>query len=239
VSVVVSLHRYPVKSLLGESLSQAAVTERGIEGDRVGAFLAGNHIASAKQVRRWGRLLQLAATYDGDVLVHFPDGQPVARSLVDVAVSDFIGQSVRYIDRRPATMVIERTPLLPGDPNESVLAHAAPAGGFFDYAPLHLISTVTLSSLGDAEAARFRPNILLDGPEPDVGAVVHVGSEVAVRILTATPRCAVPQLQHGAVPPAPGLLQRLPRTDLGLCAGVYAEVVTGGLIRTGDPARPA
>lgn len=238
-TTVRSLHRYPVKSLLGEQLSAADVTQRGLAGDRVGAFFDGRRVASAKQVRKWGDLLQLRATFDAGVSVLFPDGSAVAPPYLDIAVSQFLGRDVTYVTERADVMVIERTPVLPSDPTESEIGHAAPAGGFFDYAPVHIIASETLASLGDPDASRFRPNVVLEGPEPAPGVVLHLGDEVVVRVLVETPRCAVPPQRHGSLPPDPGLLGRLPRTPLGLCAGVYAEVITGGLMRVGDPVRPA
>ena len=33
---ITEIHRYPVKSMLGETPSEVAVSERGIQGDRAG-----------------------------------------------------------------------------------------------------------------------------------------------------------------------------------------------------------
>lgn len=63
--VVASLFRYPVKSMLGEHLAAAAVTSRGIEGDRVWALVDVStgkvKVVSAKNPRRWRRMLMLRA----------------------------------------------------------------------------------------------------------------------------------------------------------------------------------
>jgi uncharacterized protein YcbX len=64
-----------------------------------------------------------------------------------------------------------------------------------------------------------------------------------LRVIARTPRCAVPTLAHGDLPRDAGALRVLarhnrirPLPDLGPepCAGVYAEVLRPGQIRTGD-----
>jgi uncharacterized protein len=55
---VVSLWRYPVKSMMGEELNSSYVTERGLVGDRVYALIdqKNGKVASAKNPRGWGKL---------------------------------------------------------------------------------------------------------------------------------------------------------------------------------------
>jgi len=54
---VVSLWRYPVKSIMGEELNSSYVTERGLVGDRVYALIdqKTGKVASAKNHREWGK----------------------------------------------------------------------------------------------------------------------------------------------------------------------------------------
>src|SRR3989304_8125211 len=62
---VVAVWRYPVKSMLGEELSQAVVTERGLLGDRAYAVVdpADGRVGSVKIARKWGRLFEFSASY--------------------------------------------------------------------------------------------------------------------------------------------------------------------------------
>ncbi|HEY6885732.1 MAG TPA: MOSC N-terminal beta barrel domain-containing protein, partial [Nitrososphaeraceae archaeon] len=55
---VVSLWRYPVKSMMGEELNSSHVTERGLVGDRTYAVVdkQTGKVASAKNPRKWGKL---------------------------------------------------------------------------------------------------------------------------------------------------------------------------------------
>jgi uncharacterized protein YcbX len=136
----------------------------------------------------------------------------------------------------------------------------APPGTFVDFAPLHLLTTATLDQIAElsphrrARLERYRPNIVIrteDGrtgfAENDwLGRFLSVGSELVLRVIARTPRCAVPTLAHGDLPrdaEALRVLARhnrvraLPQADPEPCAGVYAEVLRPGRIRAGDPVR--
>ena len=57
-ATVTGLWRYPVKSMQGEELNAAEVTERGAVGDRAYALVdrETGKVASAKNPRKWARL---------------------------------------------------------------------------------------------------------------------------------------------------------------------------------------
>jgi uncharacterized protein len=146
-------------------------------------------------------------------------------------------------------------------PSELIeIGAGAPPGTFVDFAPLHLITTATLDRIAElspyqrAHLERYRPNILIRTDargftENDwLGQDLRVGNELALRVIARTPRCAVPTLAHGGLPrdtEALRVLARhnrvrpLPERDPEPCAGVYAEVLHPGRIRTGDPVRLA
>src|ERR687890_860865 len=65
---VVSLWRYPVKSMLGEELNSSYVTERGLVGDRAYALIdqETGKVASAKNPRKWGNLFDFRAAFIED-----------------------------------------------------------------------------------------------------------------------------------------------------------------------------
>ena len=135
---------------------------------------------------------------------------------------------------------------------------AAPAGTFFDFAPVHLLSTATLrqvaalSPRGTVEAERYRPNIVID--TAGVGFLDHawmdgevgIGDQLVLRVVASTPRCAVPTLPHGELPQDRAALRTLaehnripalPGRNPEPCAGVYAQVLRPGRIRVGDLVR--
>src|SRR6266849_5674211 len=55
IGSIVSLWRYPVKSMMGEELNAAEVTKRGLLGDRAYALVdsSDGKVASAKNPRKW------------------------------------------------------------------------------------------------------------------------------------------------------------------------------------------
>jgi uncharacterized protein len=135
-----------------------------------------------------------------------------------------------------------------------------PPGTFVDFAPLHLLTTSTLDRIaelsphGRADLERYRPNIVIRTAaagftENDwLERILRVGDDLVLRVIARTPRCAVPTLAHGALPRDPDALRVLARhnrvepldsLDPEPCAGVYAEVLRPGHIRTGDPVRLA
>jgi uncharacterized protein YcbX len=135
-----------------------------------------------------------------------------------------------------------------------------PSGTFVDFAPLHLLTTSTLDRIaelsphGRADLERYRPNIVIRTAaagftENDwLERILRVGDDIVLRVIARTPRCAVPTLAHGLLPRDPDALRVLARhnrvepldsLDPEPCAGVYAEVLRPGRIRTGDQVRLA
>ena len=135
-----------------------------------------------------------------------------------------------------------------------------PPGTFVDFAPVHLLTTSTLDRIAElsphrrAHPERYRPNIIIrtTGPgftENDwLGRNLRIGDELVLGVIARTPRCAVPTLAHGGLPRDAEALRVLARhnrvqpvdlDDPEPCAGVYAEVLAPGRIRTGDLVRLA
>lgn len=256
------LLRYPVKSMLGESVDSLFVDETGAQGDRRLALLDGEtgHVASAKNPRLWrGLLTCTASAAAGRVSIRLPDGTQVGADdpAVDELISRLTGRRVRLVTQRADGATLERP-----DPEQLLelgldaevggrilqLAQATPGASFTDEAPLHAITTATLEHVG-VEALRYRPNLVVATPpgyppyaENDwTGSAIAVG-EARLRALTATSRCVVPTLEHGPLPRAPQAL-RVPaaenRLDTGghgpqPCAGSYLAVIGQGTISVGD-----
>ncbi len=143
------------------------------------------------------------------------------------------------------------------DTTELPLSGAAPAGAFFDYACVHLIATSTLDHLqqsypqGLFDVRRFRPNIVVRSQGAPfienswVGRTLAIGDEVVLRVIIPCPRCISVTLAQDDLPRDPRILRTVAEhnmCDLGdfgtlPCAGVYAEVVKPGTIRSGDTVR--
>ena len=265
--LVTTLWRYPVKSMLGEELTAARASSAGFRHDRGLAVidLRSGVVATAKHPRLWRDLLKYSARVDDDrVVITSPSGWVLdaAAPEIDGRLSEGLSRPVHLAAERPNEASVERPA------PEDVLDHGveatvaaptlligqgSPGSTFVDYAPLHLITSATLSEIG-AEPVRYRPNLVLDTPpgtdpyvENDwVGRELCIGDPddpaVVLRVSIPTPRCAVPTLEHGDLPRAPHAVRTLmtsnrvevPEFGLLPCAGCYVEVLQPGVVRVGD-----
>jgi uncharacterized protein len=278
LGTVAALRRYPVKSMLGEDLAASDVTFTGLTGDRQLAVLSRTtgKIASAKLPRLWRDLLTLSAaagevTGDGAVRITLPAGKTVWSSDADVdaVLSDLLDQPVTLtatpppgaaLDRAVPEAVLRDGVEAPVPAELMEIGGGGPPGTFVDFAPLHLLTTSTLDRIAElspyrrADLERYRPNIVVRTSAPGfvendwLERILHVGTELVLRVIARTPRCAVPTLAHGALPRSPDALRVLAHhnrvapldsLDPEPCAGVYAEVLRPGRIRTGDAVRLA
>ena len=107
VGTIRALWRFPVKSMLGEELEAADLTEGGIVGDRAYAIRdrETGKVASAKHSKRWPNLLDCRAAFveppvPGDepppVRIELADGNSVLSDAADVdaVLSRFFGREV-------------------------------------------------------------------------------------------------------------------------------------------------
>lgn len=187
MGIVTALHRYPVKSMLGESVSAVAVTEGGLSGDRAYAVLDGTGaVGSAKHPRKWGVLLRCRSRMDasGMVRVVLPDGTdlPVEDPDLDAEVSKLLGRQVTVSAVVPEHSRLERAvPEYEGGvpeaalesasidtTGESITSGSVAPGTFFDFGKVHLVTTASLDRMrtvypaGDFDARRFRPNLVVN-----------------------------------------------------------------------------
>jgi uncharacterized protein YcbX len=172
IGTVVSLWRYPVKSMMGEELNAAEVSERGLLGDRAYALVDGSDgkVASAKNPRKWPQMFEYRAAFVDPprrgaemppVRVTLPDGT-VVTSLQDLdeSLSRVLGREVTLEaaergQREPvdssspmARRAEEYWPDMEGlDERDTVTDFDLPEGTFFDCAVLHVLTTATLDRL--------------------------------------------------------------------------------------------
>lgn len=106
---ITGIFRYPVKSMLGESLERAAVGVRGVAGDRAYAVIdtTDGKVASAKNPAKWRTLLACRAAFvdeptDPDApppvaVITTPDGREVRTDDpdVDAVLTEVLGRPVR------------------------------------------------------------------------------------------------------------------------------------------------
>jgi len=276
VGTITALWRYPVKSMMGEELDASAVTEQGLLGDRAYALVDAEtgKVASAKNPKRWPNLFQCQAAFTEppetarqlpSVRISLPDGATVTSDdpQVDDTLSGVVGRRVTLEQTAPAEAVFEEYwPDMEGVSPEGHrdvvtderLGAAAPAGTFFDLAPMGVLTTSTLQRLGELypqgrfDVKRFRMNLIVHADaegfvENDwIGQTLAVGDGVSLPVILADPRCVMVTLPQGDLPKDPGILRtaaehnrlEIPGHGRYPCVGVYATVAAGGTMRSGD-----
>jgi uncharacterized protein YcbX len=190
VGVVKELFRYPVKSMLGERVTEVEIGLKGVIGDRAWALREANgRIVTAK---KWANMLGFRSAYEGTpepqqlapVIITLPDGSWVYAHdpRASDVISSYLGRPVKLERARPDEH--SRAEIDPGtvfgdvgvaniNPQftEATLpdTFGLPHGTFFDSAMIHVVTTGSLEhmrSLIGADAQldprRFRPNIVVE-----------------------------------------------------------------------------
>jgi uncharacterized protein len=189
---VVSLWRYPVKSMMGEELNSSYITERGLAGDRTYAVVdkQTGKVASAKNPRKWGKLFDFRSMFIDSprndvndippVRITFPDGSNILSNhqkkdddiIIDSNLSKAFNREVTLMkasgfESKPSYE--EYWPDIDGlAQRETVTDEAMPSKTFFDIAVIHILTTSTINRLrelypeGRFEVRRFRPNIVVE-----------------------------------------------------------------------------
>lgn len=227
VGRVLSLHRYPLKSVGGEALDAAHVTARGLDHDRRwGVYLEDGGIGSGKTTRRFRKvdgLLDLSSrVVDGALLVALPGGEELdgADPATAARLSEVLGCTVTLRE-------------------ETTVRH-------HDECPVHVVTTASLRAWGDlvgddVDPRRTRPNVLVavddgrfDGFVEDAwqGRRLRVG-EVELTIGAGMPRCVMVNAAQPGLPRDSRYLKALGARDVRL--GAMADVVTAGTLAVGDP----
>jgi uncharacterized protein len=172
---VVSLWRYPVKSMMGEELNAAQLSDRGIVGDRAYALVDSSNgkVASAKNPRKWPRMFDFRAAFVEtprlgavmpSVRITLPDGTMVTSDEPDLhnSLSNVLGREVTLaaaergerdtvessLSTPWASQAEEYWPDMDGlDYQDTVTDFDLPAGTFFDCAVIHMLTTATIDRL--------------------------------------------------------------------------------------------
>jgi uncharacterized protein len=263
--MVVSIWRYPVKSMLGEELNSSYVTERGLIGDRAYALIdqKTGKVASAKNPKKWGKLFDFRSVFIDppqvvenipSVRITFPDGTHIFsdQDNIDYTLSKVLDQDVRLMRaslERPSYE--EYWPDIDGLAQRAkVTDETMPSQTFFDLAVIHLLTTSTINRLrelypeGRFEVRRFRPNIVIESASGEkdfienlwMGKKIMIGEDIVLRVTGSCTRCVMTTLPQGDLPKGLGILRTIARYNK-VNAGVYASVQRGGTIHRGDLVR--
>ena len=236
LGTVTSLLRYPVKSMMGEELNAAQLTEQGLLGDRVYALFdqSTGKIASAKNPLKWAKLFDFHAAFIEPPLlgspmppvrITLPDGSSVTSSQAELEsmLSKVFGREVRF-----AAAALEKASFEEYWPDmeglayrETVTDEAMPPNSFFDFGIVHLVTTSTLNRLrelypqGRFEVRRFRPNIVIETASSAnafvenewIGRTLSIGEQARLKVIAPCPRCVMTTLAQADLPKDPGILR--------------------------------
>ena len=226
VGRLVGLWRYPVKSMGAESLDAVEVSWFGVSGDRRFAFVRDDAVGSGFP---W---LTIRERND---MNHY------APSFADPSRPDQSPTNVRT----PSGNVFNIT-----DPGLS--AELYPSGarvikqnrGVFDTFPLSLITTQSISRLGEKinaelDVQRFRPNFLVEATDDRpfledewVGCVLRIGG-LRMRVDKRDGRCVVITIDPTTTKRKPEVLRTVASERQG-CLGVYGTTVEPGKVTLND-----
>jgi len=208
---VAELWRYPVKSLGGESLLEAELTEAGVAGDRlVHAVRAGGRVFTARTHKR---LLGLQGGLDAD-------GDPTIDGL---PWND--PEALRRV--RAAT-----------EPDAELVYYDGVGPQRFDVLPLSVATDGGVEAVG-VDRRRFRANVYLDGVEGLaergwVGRELRLGGAV-VGVRQVRSRCVMTTYDPDTLEQDISVLQKI-YFQLGGRTALDCYVVEPGLVRAGDRA---
>jgi uncharacterized protein YcbX len=169
VGTVEALWRFPVKSMLGEELDAADLSQRGVVGDRAYALRdkQTGKVASAKHAKLWPDLLKCRASFiepprAGSEVpparIDLADGTSVLSdaSDADAVLSRFFGRDVELAQRQTmatrsiSTTLMSRTTIPKDTRTRSSRPNSAPpsstSGGFPRLCPRTRSSTFTPSA---------------------------------------------------------------------------------------------
>jgi len=263
--IIASIHRFPVKSMMGEELNAAHVTVQGLRGDRAYALAdrETGKVASAKNPAKWPSLFQFRATFTEPVAggegmppvrITLPDGEMVTSEDADAEarLSASLGRAVRLLKSAPKASVLEEywPDMEELQRRDVVTDEALPSETFFDLGTIHLLTTATLGSLqalypqGRFEPRRFRPNFVIDTgsgaggfPENDWHErILAVGDRVRMKVTGPCGRCVMTTLPQGDLPKDTAILKTAAKHNEAR-VGIYAEVLDAGPVRRGDAVR--
>lgn len=244
---VFEIWRYPIKSIGGERLDTANVTQLGVEGDRRWGVrdVATGNILTARRTPQL--LMATASVVDGLPVVTTADGEVMNGSLVDMssALSDWLGQQVELVAAADEGGTFENP--MNVETETDWVSWTGPAHAFHDSTRtrISLVSAATLAGRGPtgSDVRRFRINLVLEtggdmggvagGEDALVGEQVRVGESVVLDVTKQIDRCImVTRAQPGLAADLEVLKRVIRERDNML--GIGSLVAAGGSVSVGD-----
>ncbi|HET8906352.1 MAG TPA: MOSC N-terminal beta barrel domain-containing protein [Ktedonobacterales bacterium] len=234
VGFIRAIHRFPVKSMRGESLEAADVEWQGLHADRRYAFVQADDRSvfpylTAREapdlLRYTPHFVETGRPGNLRLMVRTPEGLDYG------IVSEDLHASIAL--RYPRPFYLLRLGLT----------------GMPDIAPISVMTTSTVTSLGKAlgmtlDPLRFRQNILIETPDGEpypedqwVGQTLIFGEdEVRVHVSEKDNRCKMITLDPQTATAEPRVLEEVVRTRGGNL-GVYGLPLRLGMLRVGQTVR--
>ena len=236
---VLSLWRYPVKSMGGERLGSTRVDAAGIAGDRAHA-LTREHKGQTKPLtaREAPGMLAWRASYP-----FAPDFWVNPAAVPAATLHGPDGNSLRWGDPRLRARLEE-------DLGREVGFSREPDGTLHDLPRTMLVTTEASRAALEAEIGepvdvrRFRPNVHLDLDADAWEELTWEGGQIAfaagvrLELLHPCVRCVIPTIEPGTRRKWPALLKHLAR-EHETCFGINARVTQGGRLEAGEAAAVA
>lgn len=243
---IAEIWRYPVKSMLGEQLQQAHVGPGGIQGDRRWAVVDAESGVSLS-AKRYADLLRCRAwTSDNEVMIRLPDGREFSAGSAELALglSDLLGRQVTTRSAEATEKIRHEFPTAVTEGEGEPFLWEPGTDAFFDSAPLHLLTTGTLSALQRLVPAakilrdRFRPNVLIETNDAGfvendwVNKVVNLGS-LRCEVIDPMRRCVMVARAQGDLPLDTDVIKTVIK-DNGGNAGVAVKALDSGMWHCGE-----
>ncbi|APX87116.1 MOSC domain-containing protein [Methylorubrum extorquens] len=247
---IAALYRYPVKGLSPEAVETAELETSGyFPGDRLYAIENGPSGFNETVPRHLPKIAYLMLMRNealARLRTRFDDA--THRLTVEENGVQAVDADLSTAEGREALAEFMKG-FLPQELRGAPRVLTAPPGYRFTDSRTGYVSLINRASVAATEdlvgapvdPLRFRGNLYLDGLEPwaeldMVGRVLEAG-DVRLKITSRTERCAAtnvdPQTGQRDLSIPRTLMQGVGHTD----CGVYAEVLAGGVLRTGDSLR--
>lgn len=243
---IAEIWRYPVKSMLGERLSEANVSPGGLEGDRHWAVVDADSGVSLS-AKRYADLLRCQAwTSDDGVMIRMPDDTEFPAGSDDVAreLSVLLGRAVTTRSADKADSIKHEFPTALTEGGGDPFLYETNTNGFVDCAPLQLLTTGTLDALSrllpesNIHPARFRPNFLVKTAKPGfiendwVNSSLNLG-ELQCTVYDDTRRCIMVALGQSNLPKDMKVIRAVLKNNEGR-AGIALRAQASGQVRCGE-----
>jgi uncharacterized protein len=250
---VTSLYRYPVKGLSPEPLQEALLPKGGhFPGDRLFAVengpsgfdpAAAEHLPKMRylMLMKQERLAKLRTRFDeatgvlsisqgGHVVASGNLREPAGRAAVEAFLARFVGDDLRGPPR-----------VLEGPPGYRFMDSRSGFLSIIDLASVTAIAAV--AGRKNLDPLRFRANVYVEGlgawGEFDcVGKTFRLG-EATVDIIKRIDRCAATDVDPSLGIRDLRMVELLERQFAHHDCGVYARIMTSGMVRPGDLLLPA